>query len=112
MGPIFYKEKDNKNGYKQGKNKEEGGTCVEGDHFMIRKLIQRMISPLPDNRPHSRDVVLMLEEYLKATPTNKNALSSNRSHLRSRPRRSVQPPPVLNSPAYVDTTKKTKRNRQ
>ena len=44
--PIFYKEKDNKNGYKQGKNKEEGGTCVEGDHFMIRFFIKIFVRNL------------------------------------------------------------------
>jgi len=110
--PIFYKEKGDQKGYSQGKDKEEGGTCVEGDHFVIRKLIQRMISPIPDNRPDSRNVVLMLEECLKAPPTNKNSLASNRNHLRARPRRNVQPPSLLNSPACVDTTKKRKANKR
>ena len=39
-------------------------------------------------------------------------MASNRNHLRVRPRRNVQPPSLLNSPACVDTTKKRRANKR
>ena len=47
--PIFYKEKGDQKGYAQGKDKEEGGTCVEGDHFVIRFLLGYFFCNLTQN---------------------------------------------------------------